>query len=159
LHVLTEKPLDINTQRADALIAECERAGVKLGVCFQDRVAADIRRLKQLVADGVLGKPILISARVKWYRPPEYYSGSRWRGTAALDGGGVLMNQGIHTVDLMIHLFGPVARVTGRVATRLHDITVEDTAAALLEFDSGAFGVIDASTAAAPGFPRRLEVT
>lgn len=77
LHVLVEKPLDITTKRADALISECGRAGVKLGVFFQDRVAPDIRRLKDLIADGTLGKPILISGRVKWYRPPEYYGGSR----------------------------------------------------------------------------------
>src|SRR6185436_11591472 len=95
----------------------------------------------------------------KWYRPPEYYSGSRWRGHSDLDGGGVLMNQGIHTVDLLLHLFGPIVRVTGRAATRLHDIAVEDTAAALLEFDSGAMGVLEASTAAYLGFPRRIEVT
>src|SRR6266404_7103206 len=79
LHVLVEKPLDINLDRADALIAECEQAGVKLGVFFQDRVAPGICKLKELIDAGRLGKLILVSARVKWYRPPEYYSGSRWR--------------------------------------------------------------------------------
>jgi predicted dehydrogenase len=159
LHVLTEKPLDINTQRADELIHECERAGVKLGVCFQDRVAADIRRLKQLIADGVLGKPILISGRVKWYRPPEYYSGSRWRGTLALDGGGALMNQGVHTVDLLLWLMGDVARVSARSITALHEIEVEDTVVATLEFRNGAIGTLEAATSIYPGYPRRVELT
>ena len=84
------------------------------------------------------GTPLFISGQMHWYRPPAYYTSSRWRGTPALDGGGVLINQGIHTLDLMLHLFGGVRRVSGRLATRLHAIAVEDTAAALLEFDSGA---------------------
>jgi predicted dehydrogenase len=159
LHVLVEKPLDIKTQRADELINECKRAGVKLGVFFQDRVASDICRLKHLIADGVLGKPILISAKVKWYRPPEYYSGSRWRGTSALDGGGALMNQGVHTVDLLLWLMGDVARVSARSITALHDIEVEDTVVATLEFRNGAIGTLEAATSAYPGYPRRLELT
>jgi len=159
LHVLVEKPLDISTERADALISECVRAGVKLGVCFQDRVAPDIRRLKDLIAAGTLGKPILISARVKWYRPPEYYSGSRWRGTAALDGGGALINQGVHTVDLLLWLMGDVARVSARSLTALHEIEVEDTLVAALEFANGAIGTLEAATSAYPGYPRRIELT
>src|SRR5262249_49783679 len=99
LHVLVEKPMDITTQRADSLIAACERANVKLGVIFQDRLKPGIRRAKELLDEGALGRLLLADARVKWYRPPEYYAGSRWRGTWELDGGGALMNQGIHTVD------------------------------------------------------------
>lgn len=159
LHVLVEKPLDITTERADALIRECARAGVKLGVCFQDRMAPDVSRLKDLLAAGALGKPILISARVKWYRPPEYYSGSRWRGTAALDGGGALMNQGVHTIDLLLWLIGDVARVSARSLTALHDIEVEDTVVATLEFVNGAIGTLEAATSAYPGYPRRIELT
>lgn len=159
LHVLVEKPLDITTERADALISECERAGVKLGVFFQDRVAPEIRRLKDLIADGTLGKPILISGRVKWYRPPEYYSGSRWHGTSALDGGGALMNQGVHTVDLLLWLMGDVARVSATSITALHDIEVEDTVVATLEFVNGAIGTLEAATSVYPGYPRRLELT
>jgi predicted dehydrogenase len=102
---------------------------------------------------------VLASGRVKWYRPPEYYRDSKWRGTRHLDGGGVLMNQAIHTLDTMLWMCGPVTRVSARVATRLHQIDVEDTAAALFEFASGAFGVFEASTAASPGFPRRIDVT
>lgn len=159
LHVLVEKPIDITIERADLLIGECDRAGVKLGVCFQDRVAPDICHLKQLVDAGRLGKPILVSARVKWYRPPEYYSGSRWRGTWALDGGGALMNQGVHTVDLVLWLLGHAERVYARAITALHDVAVEDTVVATVEFASGAIGTLEAATSVYPGYRRRLELT
>jgi len=159
LHVLSEKPLDITTRRADELIDACAAAGVKLGVFFQDRLRPDVARIKRMLDDGELGKPVMIAGRVRWYRPPEYYSGSKWRGTWKLDGGGALMNQAIHTVDLVQWLFGPVARVSSVVATRIHDIEVEDTAAAVIEFTSGAIGTIEASTSLFPGYPRRLDVT
>ena len=159
LHVLTEKPIDITTRRADELIAATDRAGVKLGVMFQDRVKPAIRELREWIGTGVVGRPLLADARVKWYRPPEYYSGSRWRGTIALDGGGALINQAVHTVDLLLWLLGDVVRVQSRTATALHAIEAEDTAIAILEFASGALGVIQATTAAFPGYPRRLEIT
>ena len=159
LHVLVEKPIDITVSRADRLIEECRRAGVKLGVVFQDRVAPDIVRLKELIDKGSLGRPLLASAHVRWHRPIEYYGESRWRGTWALDGGGALMNQGIHTADLLLWLLGDVANVSARTATLLHDIEVEDTAVAVLEFTSGALGMIEAATSAFPGYPRRLAVT
>ena len=126
LHVLTEKPIDISTDRADALISACKQAGVKLGVIFQDRFKPDIRRLKEFLAAGGLGKNLLVDARVKWYRPPEYYSDSKWRGTLALDGGGALMNQGIHTVDLLMWLFGDVVSLQARAGTILHKIESEE---------------------------------
>ena len=119
LHVLVEKPLDVTTRKIDELLAEAERVGVRVGVMFQERLAPEMVDLKATIEAGTLGRPLLISGFMKWYRPPEYYAASKWRGTSDLDGGGVLMNQGIHTVDLLIYLFGPVARVTGRVATRL----------------------------------------
>ena len=159
LHVLSEKPLDITTERADALIDACRAAGVKLGVFFQDRLRPAIIDIKRMLDEGELGSPVMISGRVKWYRPPEYYSGSKWRGTWTLDGGGALMNQAIHTVDLVQWLFGPVARVSAAVATRVHNIEVEDTAVAVIEFASGALGSIEAATSLFPGYPRRLEVT
>jgi len=159
LHVLVEKPIDVTSARADALVAEAARAGVTLGVIFQDRFKPDIAQLKSLVDEGRLGKPVLASASVKWYRPPSYYATSDWRGTRALDGGGALINQGVHTVDLLLWLFGPVRRVSGRAATELHAIEVEDTAVAVLEFANGAVGTIEATTAAYPGYPRRLELT
>ena len=159
LHVLTEKPLDISTERADALIAEAEKAGVKLGVFFQDRSKPDILRVKNAVDSGALGKPILADARVKWYRPPDYYSSSRWRGTQALDGGGALINQGVHTVDLLLWLFGDVVSVQAKCKTALHSIEVEDTVVAILEFANGALGVLEATTSVYPGYPRRLELS
>src|ERR1700682_5989012 len=159
LHVLAEKPIDITTERADDLISECRRRGVKLGVCFQDRVAPDICRLKQLVDEGRLGKPILVSGRVKWYRPPEYYSGPRWRGTWSLDGGGALMNQGVHTVDLLLWLMGDVERVSAKMISAVHHIEVEDTAVATIEFANGAIGTLEAATSVFPGYQRRVELT
>jgi UDP-N-acetyl-2-amino-2-deoxyglucuronate dehydrogenase len=159
LHVLVEKPIDVTSARADALVAEASRSGVTLGVIFQDRFKPDVARLKSLVDEGRLGTPILATASVKWYRPPSYYAASDWRGTRALDGGGALMNQGVHTVDLLLWLFGPVRRVSGRVATQLHAIDVEDTAVAVLEFANGAVGTIEATTAAYPGYARRVELT
>jgi UDP-N-acetyl-2-amino-2-deoxyglucuronate dehydrogenase len=158
-HVLVEKPIDITVARADALVDEAARAGVTLGVIFQDRLKPDVQRMKALVGEGRLGAPILASARVKWYRPPSYYSGSRWRGTQAIDGGGALMNQGVHTVDVLLWVFGPVRRVFARTVTALHDIEVEDTAVALLEFANGAVGTLEAATSAYPGYSRRIELT
>jgi UDP-N-acetyl-2-amino-2-deoxyglucuronate dehydrogenase len=159
MHVLVEKPIDITTAKIDALLAAVEAAGVKLGVFFQDRLHPAIAGIKAMIDDGTLGRPVMISGRVKWHRPPEYYAQSRWRGTWALDGGGALMNQGIHTVDLVGWLFGPVARVFGVTATRVHDIETEDTAAAVLEFANGAVGTMEAATSVYPGYMRRVEVT
>jgi UDP-N-acetyl-2-amino-2-deoxyglucuronate dehydrogenase len=159
LHVLTEKPIDITTARADTLIETAEKAGVRLGVIFQDRTRPDIRRLKQWLDDGLLGKTVLVDARVKWYRPPEYYGQSRWRGTLSLDGGGALINQAVHTLDLLLWLLGDVVRVQARTAAALHSIEGEDTAVATLEFACGALGTLLATTAAYPGYPRKLEIT
>ena len=159
LHVLVEKPVDIHTSRIDALIEAADRVGVKVGVFFQDRLKPDIVRLKSLVDSGALGDTVLLSGRVKWYRPPEYYGSSRWRGTWALDGGGALMNQAIHTVDVLQWIAGPIARINARTATRLHEIEVEDTMVAMLEFWNGALGVFEAATSVYPGYPRRVEVT
>jgi len=107
-HVLTEKPIEISTARADALIDAAKKSNVQLGVIFQDRMKPHIRQLKNWLDQGLLGRPLIVDARVKWYRPPEYYSNSRWRGTFALDGGGALINQGVHTVDLLLWLLGDV---------------------------------------------------
>jgi UDP-N-acetyl-2-amino-2-deoxyglucuronate dehydrogenase len=159
LHVLTEKPIDISTLRADGLIETTKRAGVKLGVIFQDRMKPQIRQLKDWIDGGLLGKPLLVDARVKWYRPPEYYANSRWRGTRELDGGGALINQGVHTIDLLLWLFGDVSRVRAHTATQLHSMEAEDTATAILEFSSGALGIFQATTAAYPGYPRRVEIS
>jgi UDP-N-acetyl-2-amino-2-deoxyglucuronate dehydrogenase len=159
LHVLTEKPLEISTVSADHLISAAQQHKVKLGVMFQDRFKPEIRRLKHWIERGVLGRPLLADARVKWYRPPEYYSQSKWRGTLVLDGGAALINQAIHTVDLVLWLMGDVARVQSCATTRFHAIEGEDLATAILEFKSGAIGTLQASTAIYPGYARRLEIS
>jgi len=159
IHVLSEKPLDVTTERIDQVIEAADRAGLEVGVFFQDRLKPDIAEMKSLIVSGKLGNPIFASGRVRWYRPPDYYSTSKWRGSWTLDGGGALMNQAVHTVDLVQWLFGPVKQVAARIATRLHDIQVEDTAAAAVEFESGALGVIEATTSSYPGYARRLDVS
>jgi UDP-N-acetyl-2-amino-2-deoxyglucuronate dehydrogenase len=159
LHVLTEKPIDISTSQTDALISATEKAGVKLGVIYQDRFKPGIIFFKQLFTSGKLGKPILADARVKWYRPPEYYSQSRWRGVTSVDGGGALMNQGIHTVDLLLWLLGDVVSVQAQMKSALHKIESEDTLTALIEFANGTMGTFVATTSIYPGYPRRVELS
>lgn len=159
LHVLVEKPIDIRTDRADALIEACDRANVRCGVIFQERFQPANLQVKKLIVDGDLGRPLLINAHVPWYRPPEYYTKSRWHGVRAVDGGGALMNQGVHTVDFLLWLMGDVARVQGRTATLLHTMECEDTALAILEFESGALGTLQVTTAEYPGYERRVEIT
>ncbi len=159
LHVLTEKPIDISTERADALIVAADRAGVRLGIFFQDRFKPDIMRVKQAIDDGVLGRLVLADARVKWFRPESYYADSKWRGTVRLDGGGALINQAIHTVDLLLLMFGDVVSVQAQSKTSVHELEAEDTLVALLEFANGASGVLQAATSVYPGYPRRLELT
>ena len=159
LHVLMEKPIEITIERADALIDAADRAGVKLGVFYQDRFQPDLSRLKDWLDAGGLGRVHFVDAKLRWYRPPEYYSGSRWRGTQALDGGGAVINQGSHTVDLLVWLFGDVTGVHAITRTAVHDIETEDTAAAILEFRSGAVGVYQAATSVYPGYPRRVEIS
>jgi predicted dehydrogenase len=159
LHVLVEKPIDVTTARGEALVAAAARAGVKLGVLFQDRLKPDLARLREFLAGGGLGRILVASARVKWHRPPEYYSDSRWRGTKALDGGAALVNQGIHTVDLLLWLLGPVVEVRALTGTLLHAIEGEDVALALLRFASGALATLEATTVAFPGYPRRVEIS
>jgi UDP-N-acetyl-2-amino-2-deoxyglucuronate dehydrogenase len=159
LHVLVEKPLAISTAEVDGVVAACDAAGVKLGVFFQDRLQPDFVRLRAFLARGGLGRVHLATAHVKWYRPPDYYSGSRWRGRLAHDGGGAVMNQGIHTLDLLLHLLGDVRCVHGLTRPAVHAIEVEDTAVALLEMASGALVTYEASTAAFPGYKRRLEIS
>ncbi len=159
LHVLTEKPIDISTRSTDELIRETDKAGLKLGVIYQDRFKPGIQFLKELYTSGKLGTPILAEARVKWYRPPEYYSESRWRGVRAVDGGGALMNQGIHTVDLLLWLLGGITAVQAQMKSALHKIESEDTLTALLEFANGTMGTFIATTSVYPGYPRRVELS
>jgi predicted dehydrogenase len=159
LHVLVEKPIDISTERADALIHACERAGVRCGVIFQERYHPSNLKVKQLIVQGSLGRLLLANAHVPWYRPPEYYTKSRWHGVRAIDGGGALINQGVHTVDFLLWLLGDVKHVQARTATLLQTMECEDTVLAILEFASGALGTLQVTTAEYPGYDRRVEIT
>lgn len=159
-HVLMEKPIDVSLEKADALIEACRRADVRLGVSFQSRFLDAPRLMKQAVEEGRLGRLLMVGAHIKWYRTDQYYAAAPWRGTIELDGGGALINQAIHTVDLLRFVAGPVGEVSGLTGTLLHNqIQGEDTAVATLKMKSGALGVIEAATSAYPGFKRRLEVT
>jgi predicted dehydrogenase len=157
-HVICEKPLEINVERAQRMIDACREAKVALCCMLQHRYAAPYRELCALAAGGNLGRLVLGNAYIKWYRPAAYYADSKWRGTLRGDGGAALINQGIHTIDLLLNVMGPVRSVRGRVSTLHHDIEGEDVAAAVLEFESGALGTIEGSTAIFAGFPERLEI-
>lgn len=157
-HVLVEKPIEVNAERADEMIAACEKAKVKLGVIFQNRFSPDYRKLKKAVVDGKLGKLILGNAYIKWFRPTSYYESSNWKGTIQGDGGAALINQGIHTIDLLLDIMGEVESVFGKIRTVKHKIEGEDLGVALLTFENGALGTIEGSTAITPGYPERLEI-
>ena len=158
LHVLVEKPIEVTSARADAMIRACEAAGVTLGGVFQSRFAPDVAAAARAVHGGALGTPVLGEIQVAWHRPPAYYASGAWRGSRALDGGGALMNQGIHAVDQLLWLMGDVAEVAAAATRRLHrQLEVEDTVVARLVFASGALGTLSASTACSPGWARRTE--
>jgi predicted dehydrogenase len=158
-HILSEKPLEVNTQRIDRILRAVDKAGVMLGCIFQSRFADSTNHILQAIKQGRFGKLVLGDAYIKWYRSPEYYASGAWRGTRKLDGGGALMNQGIHQIDLLLYFMGRVKRVMAQTTRVLHQgIEVEDLATAMLEFESGAFGVIEGSTATWPGHSARVEI-
>jgi len=157
-HVLLEKPLEISTTRAVELVEACERAGVTLGVVLQHRFRPAGMKLAEILAAGALGAIESCSASIKVWRPQSYYD-QPGRGTKARDGGGVLLTQGIHTLDLMLSLTGDVAEVAGfATTTRVHRMETEDLVMAVARFASGAVGTIEATTAAYPGFAERIEI-
>jgi UDP-N-acetyl-2-amino-2-deoxyglucuronate dehydrogenase len=159
-HVVVEKPIDVTLEKADALIAACDRAQVRLAVSLQSRHLDAPRMLKESVEAGRLGKLTMASAYIKWYRSDDYYKSAVWRGTLALDGGGALINQAIHTVDLLRWIAGPVAELSAYAGRLLHqNIEGEDTVTAAIRFQNGALGVIEAGTSVYPGFKRRIELT
>ncbi len=159
-HVLCEKPLDISLEKTDHIIDACAAGRVILCPVFQNRFGDPVRRIKHAVDSGRLGRLLLGRATVKWQRTTQYYQSGSWRGTRALDGGGCLMNQAIHTIDLLLHMMGEPVSVTGHTGTLLHSgIEVEDTACAVLRFANGAMGVIEATTATSPQLPASIEIT
>jgi predicted dehydrogenase len=158
-HVIVEKPLEITLRRCDKIIQECDKAGVVLSTIFPSRFHESSQLIKKAVDKGRFGKLTIGDAYVKWYRTQQYYDSGAWRGTWALDGGGALMNQAIHSVDLLTWLMGPVAEISAHFAMLAHErIEVEDVAMATLRFANGALGVIEATTAAYPGALKRIEI-
>jgi len=157
-HVLCEKPLDITVEKVDALVSACDEAGVILGAIFQSRFGAGSQALKRAIDSGRFGRLTQCSAYIPWFRSNEYYASAGWRGTWELDGGGALMNQGIHAIDLLLWLAGDVTEVSARCQTLIRPIEVEDNAVAWLQFANGGIGCIQGSTACYPGESRRIEI-
>ena len=158
-HVLVEKPLALSVADADAMIVACEKAGVRLGVLLQRRAEPLFRQVYEAIRSGDVGEITMASVCMPYHRPQAYYDTAAWRGTWEQDGGGVLMNQGIHFVDLLLWLMGddPV-RITARAATLQREIEVEDTVVATLEFSNGALATLSATTTAPPGIRQRVEI-
>jgi predicted dehydrogenase len=158
-HIIVEKPLEVTLKRCDKIIEACDKSGVVVSTIFPSRFHESSQLIKKAVDKGRFGRLTIGDAYVKWYRTQEYYDSGAWRGTWKLDGGGALMNQAIHSVDLLVWLMGPVAEISAHTATLAHErIEVEDVAMAALRFENGALGVIEATTAAYPGALKRIEI-
>ncbi len=158
-HVIIEKPLETTLEKIDRLIDYSKKQNVKLTCIFQSRFAEASRELKKAINQGRFGTITMADAVVKWYRTQEYYDSGKWRGTWDLDGGGALMNQSIHAIDLLQWFVGKADYVQAITATLGHKrIEVEDTAAAVLKFSNGAIGTIQGATTAYPGFQKRIEI-
>lgn len=158
-HIIVEKPLDVTLERCDAMIRACNEAGVKLATIYPSRFHRSSQLMKTAVDAGRFGTLTLGDAYVKWFRTQQYYDSGAWRGTWQFDGGGALMNQAIHSVDLLLWLMGPVTEVSAFSSMLAHErIEVEDVATATLRFENGALGVIEATTAAYPGSLKKIEI-
>ncbi len=158
-HVIVEKPLEITLRRCDQIIEACEKTGVVLSTIFQSRFHEASAELKRAIEQGRFGRLTLGDAVVKWYRTQDYYDSVAWRGTWHIDGGGALMNQAIHSVDLLTWLMGPIVEVRATTGLLAHQrIAVEDVALATVAFANGAMGIIEASTAVYPGYLKRIEI-
>jgi len=157
-HVLSEKPLDITREHMDAMIESCRRAKVKLGCIFQRRTYRASKTVKRLLEEGRIGKLVLCDNHQKYYRSPAYYKSAGWRGTWEMDGGGALMNQGVHGIDLTIYLMGDVESVFAYAGHLVRDIEVEDTCVAVLRYANGAMGTLIGTTSVTPGRTCRHEI-
>ncbi|MFO0863363.1 MAG: Gfo/Idh/MocA family oxidoreductase [Gemmataceae bacterium] len=158
-HVVVEKPLEITLDRCDRIIEACEKSKVKLCTIFPSRFGDANLELKNALVSGRFGRLTLGETTCKWWRAQSYYDEGGWKGTQALDGGGALMNQAIHNVDLLLWMMGPVVSIAGLTATLAHErIEVEDTAVACMRFKNGALGVIQATTSVWPGLPKTIGI-
>ncbi len=156
--VVVEKPLAITLAQADAAMATARRTGRALAVISQLRFAPDVVEVKQAIAAGCLGRLLVADLSMKYFRSQAYYDSTGWRGTWTMDGGGALMNQGIHGIDLLLHLAGPPKTIYAYARTLARKIEVEDTAVAVAELESGCLATIIGTTSVTPGFPRRLAI-
>lgn len=157
-HVLCEKPIEVTTEKVDTIIEACQENNIFLGCVLQNRCANDYKLIEKAVKNGSIGKLLFGNAHINWYRSKEYYADNPWRGTKEFDGGAAFMNQGIHTIDLLLNLMGDVTSVFGNMKTMVHNIECEDVGTGILNFKNGAIGTITASTAMFPGYPERLEI-
>ncbi|MEX0687031.1 MAG: Gfo/Idh/MocA family oxidoreductase [Balneolales bacterium] len=158
-HIIVEKPIEVSIERGLQLIEECKRNTVELAVIFQNRFIGDVIKMKKVVDSGSLGKIFMASASVNWFRDQAYYDSAAWRGTLELDGGGVLINQGIHTIDLLTWMAGDIESLYATMGTFTHEgIEGEDNIVASLKFRNGAIGTIEASTSMVPPQKRRVEI-
>src|SRR5439155_16824513 len=158
-HVICEKPLEIELDRVDRMIETAKQNRVKLACIFQGRWKDENRAIKQAAEEGRFGKLAWAGSFTPWYRPDKYYEEGGWRGTRRLDGGGAIMNQSVHSIDLLQWIVGPVKSVSAYASSRIHaKIEVEDTLSCSLQFENGAFGTILGTTAMFPGQPPRIEV-
>ena len=151
VHILCEKPMAITVPQINAMIEAVDKAGVKMEVIFQRRTYPTTQRVREAVQAGILGQMTLGDAYLKYYRSPAYYKSADWRATWALDGGGALMNQGVHGIDVLAWVMGDVESVYAKAEAKVRDIEVEDTCVALVTFANGAFGVIEGTTSSNPG--------
>lgn len=157
-HVLTEKVLEITRENMDAMIGDCEKAGVKLAVSYQRRMSPENQTLKKLLEDGALGRVFAADMRVKFWRDEAYYNSGAYRGGYEIDGGGPFIQQAAHNVDLFCWFFGMPQKVVSMLGTCVHDIEVEDHGTALLRYADGMLGSITASSACKPGFSPVLDI-
>ncbi len=158
INLLIEKPLDINNERTEKIVNICRTAGVKLGCVFQLRFLPVFQSLKQAEREGRFGKLIMGNAGTICFRSNEYYQNGGWRGTIAQDGGGALMNQGIHAIDLLRWVMGDAKSVFAYQDHLSHDIEVEDTLVAGIEFQNGAMGTVMATTSVYYGINKKMEI-
>lgn len=158
-HVIVEKPIEVTLERANRLISVCEENKVALAVIYQSRFTPAIADIKRILDEKTIGEVFSGDAYIKWYRDQQYYDSGAWRGSLRLDGGGVLINQAIHTIDLIQWFMGDVESIYGMGATLTHErLEGEDNAVAVVRYKSGAMGVIQGSTSIQPALPRRIEL-
>lgn len=157
-HVVLEKPMAFTLEESNEIIAAAKQNGKLITVISQLRFSEDVNRLKKLISEDSFGKIVFADLYMKYWRSENYYSQSDWKGTRRFDGGGALMNQGIHGVDILLYLMGNARVLHSKNKTAYHNIEVEDQSVSMIEFDCGALGVIEASTCAFPGFERKIEI-